>query len=92
MAEYQHPAVSQAAVIGVPDPLAGENIKAFVVLKDEFRGKIKEEEIISWVRERLAAYKFPRFIEFRQEIPKSAVGKILRRVLRDEELKKKKKG
>jgi long-chain acyl-CoA synthetase len=88
---YQHPAVSQAAVIGVPDPLAGENIKAFVVLKDEFRGKIKEEEIISWVRERLAAYKFPRFIEFRPEIPKSAVGKILRRVLRDEELKKEKK-
>ena len=85
---YQHPAVSQAAVIGVPDPLAGENIKAFVVLKEEFRGKIKEEEIISWVRERLAAYKFPRSVEFRQEIPKSAVGKILRRVLRDEELKK----
>src|SRR5208283_4584653 len=72
---YQHPAISQSAVIGVPDPLAGENIKAFVVLKDEFRGKIKEEEIISWVRERLAAYKFPRFVEFRQEIPKSAVGK-----------------
>jgi long-chain acyl-CoA synthetase len=89
---YQHTAVSQAAVIGIPDPLAGENIKAFVVLKDEFRGKTKEEEIISWVRERLAAYKFPRSVEFRQEIPKSAVGKILRRVLRDEELKKTKKG
>ena len=89
---YQHPAVSQAAVIGVPDPLAGENIKAFVVLKDEFRGKIKEEEIVSWTRERLAVYKFPRSVEFRQEIPKSAVGKILRRVLRDEELKKEKQG
>jgi acyl-coenzyme A synthetase/AMP-(fatty) acid ligase len=79
-------------VIGVPDPLAGENIKVFVVLKDEFRGKMKEEEIISWVRERLAAYKFPRSIEFRQEIPKSAVGKILPRVLRDKELEKEKKG
>lgn len=86
---YQHPAVSQAAVIGIPDQLSGENIKAFVVLKDEFQGKVKEEEIMAWSRERLAAYKYPRVIEFRKEIPKSAVGKILRRILRDEELRKK---
>ncbi len=86
---YRHPAVSQAAVIGVPDDIAGETIKAFVVLREEFRGRVKEEEIISWTRERLAGYKYPRSLEFRREIPKSAVGKILRRVLRDEEMKKK---
>jgi long-chain acyl-CoA synthetase len=57
-------------------------------LKDDFQGKVREEEIISWTKERLASYKYPRFLEFRKEIPKSAVGKILRRILRDEEMKK----
>ncbi len=85
---YQHPAVSQAAVIGVSDPMAGENIKAFVVLREDFNGILKEEDLIQFVRERLAAYKYPRSIEFRSDIPKSPVGKILRRVLRDEELNK----
>ncbi len=85
---FQHPAINQAAVIGVPDPLAGENIKAFVVLKEEFQGKVTEAEIIAWTRERLAAYKYPRYVEFIKELPKSPVGKILRRVLRDRERKK----
>lgn len=85
---FQHPAVNQAAVIGVPDPVAGENIKAFVVLNEGFLGKITEAEIISWTRERLAAYKYPRSIEFLKELPKSPVGKILRRVLRDREKNK----
>ena len=85
---YEHPAIMEAAVVGVPDPYRGETVKAFIVLKPEYRGKVTEEEIVKFCRERLAAYKVPRLIEFREELPKSAVGKILRRVLRDEELKK----
>ncbi len=85
---YEHPAVLEAAVVGVPDPYRGETVKAFIVLKPEYRGKVSEEEIIQFCKERLAAYKVPRIIEFRDELPKSAVGKILRRVLREEEIKK----
>jgi len=86
---YEHPAVLEAAVIGVPDPYRGETVKAFIVLKPEYRGKVTAEEIIKFCRERLAAYKVPKIIEFRDELPKSAVGKILRRVLKEEEAKKK---
>jgi len=80
---YEHPAVLEAAVIGVPDPYRGETVKAFIVLKPEYRGKVTAEEIVKFCRERLAAYKVPRIIEFRDELPKSAVGKILRRVLKE---------
>ncbi|MEG9194814.1 MAG: long-chain fatty acid--CoA ligase [Candidatus Methanoglobus sp.] len=85
---YEHPAVLEAAVIGVPDPYRGETVKAFIVLKPDYRGKVSAEEIIKFCRERLAAYKVPRIIEFRDDLPKSAVGKILRRVLKEEEMKK----
>ncbi|WP_456467948.1 long-chain-fatty-acid--CoA ligase [Archaeoglobus sp.] len=85
---YEHPAVLEAAVVGVPDPYRGETVKAFIVLKPEYKGKVSEDDIIKFCKERLAAYKVPRIVEFRDELPKSAVGKILRRVLRDEELKK----
>ncbi|MEM2119845.1 MAG: long-chain fatty acid--CoA ligase [Archaeoglobaceae archaeon] len=88
---YEHPAVLEAAVIGVPDPYRGETVKAFIALKPEYKGKVSEEEIIKFCKERLAAYKVPKIIEFRDELPKTLVGKILRRALREEELKKQKK-
>ncbi len=82
---YQHPAVAEAAVIGVQDPYRGESPKAFIVLKSDYKGKVKEEEILEWCKENMAAYKRPRIIEFRNQLPKSAAGKILRRILKEEE-------
>ena len=76
---YKHPAISEAVVYGVPDSYRGETVKASIVLKQQMNAT--EEEIMSWCQERLAKYKYPRLIEIRDELPKSAVGKILRRVL-----------
>jgi long-chain acyl-CoA synthetase len=79
---YLHPAVREAAVVGVPDPYRGETVKAFVALKDGYEGKVKEEKLIAFCKERMAAYKYPRQVEFVSEIPKTATGKFLRRELR----------
>ncbi|MBU8907550.1 long-chain-fatty-acid--CoA ligase [Desertibacillus haloalkaliphilus] len=83
---YQHPAVQEVIVVGVPDAYRGETVKAFIALKDQ--EIVTEAEIISYSSKFLAAYKVPKFVEFREELPKSAVGKLLRRSLRDEELKR----
>ena len=79
-----HPAVIGACVVGVPDERVGERIKAMVVLKEDARG-VGGSELISWCRDRLAPYKTPSYIEFRDMLPKSKVGKLLRREIRDEE-------
>ena len=78
-----HPAVAQAAVIGVPDPSRGESVKAFIVLKPEYKGQVTPEEIIAWSKENMAAYKYPRMVEFRDQLPTTGAGKVLRRLLRD---------
>jgi long-chain acyl-CoA synthetase len=80
---FTHPHVLEAAVVGVPDPKRGETVKAFVVLKQGQRATV--EELRDFCRERLAPYKVPAMIEFRTELPKSQVGKTLRRILVEEE-------
>jgi long-chain acyl-CoA synthetase len=79
-----HPKVREAAVIGVSDPNGGTNIKAVIALQADARGKLSEEEIVSYCREKLPPMKVPRIIEFRGEIPRTDVGKVSRRELREE--------
>ncbi len=83
----EHPAVIASCVVGVPDEKVGERIKAFVVLKEDVKG-VTGNELIRWCRERLASYKVPQYIDFRDMLPKSKVGKLLRREMRAEERKK----
>jgi long-chain acyl-CoA synthetase len=78
-------------VVGVPDKKVGERIKAFVVLKEDVKG-ITGYELTRWCRERLASYKVPQYIEFRDSLPKSKVGKLLRREMRVQERKKLQQG
>ena len=82
-----HPAVIAAITVGVPDKRVGERIKAFVVLKEDAEG-VTGQELIRWCKDRLTSYKVPEYIEFRDMLPKSKVGKYLRRELRQQERKK----
>jgi long-chain acyl-CoA synthetase len=82
-----HPTVMGACVVGIPDASCGERIKAIVVLKEDAKG-VDGETLTGWCRKRLAPYKIPHYIEFRDMLPKSKVGKLLRREIRDEEKRK----
>lgn len=83
---YTHPKVLEAAVAGIRDPYRGETLKAYIVTK---QGEtLTEEEVIEYCKANLAAYKVPKLVEFRSELPKTMVGKVLRRILREEEEKK----
>ncbi len=87
---FRHPKVKEVAVIGVPHPYRGETVKAFVVPKEG--ETLTAEEIIQFCRQNMAKFKCPTEVEFRKELPKTFVGKVLRRVLREEELKKRQAG
>ncbi|WP_070121734.1 long-chain-fatty-acid--CoA ligase [Bacillus marinisedimentorum] len=83
---YEHEAIQEAVVAGIPDPYRGETVKAYIVVKEGL--SLTEQEVNDYCRKHLAAYKVPRLIEFREELPKTAVGKILRRQLVEEEKEK----
>jgi fatty-acyl-CoA synthase len=82
---YAHPALQEVAIIAKPDPRRGETVKAVVVLRSEARGKVTAEQLTEWCRQNMAAYKVPRYWDFVETLPKSASGKILWRVLQEEE-------
>ncbi|GFZ87233.1 long-chain-fatty-acid--CoA ligase [Compostibacillus humi] len=84
---YQHPAVQQACVVSAPDERRGETVKAFIILNEEYKGKVTENEIIEWAKGKMAAYKYPRMVEFRDRLPMTSSGKILWRQLQDETVK-----
>jgi long-chain acyl-CoA synthetase len=88
---HKHPDVRGAAVIGVPQEKVGEVVKAFIVLDPRKKGQITAEQIQQWAKDKMAHYKIPSEIEFRDELPTTMVGKILRRVLKQEEMAKTKK-
>ena len=78
-----HEAILQVAAVGVPDGNRGESVKVFIVLKPEYKGEISEEEIIDWSRNQMASYKYPRHVEFRDSLPTTSSGKVLRRLLKE---------
>jgi fatty-acyl-CoA synthase len=82
---YRHPAIHEACVIGTRDAKRGETVKALVVLKPEFQGRVSEQDIVGWAHEHMAAYKSPRIVEFVASLPKSGSGKVQWRELQEQE-------
>jgi fatty-acyl-CoA synthase len=82
---YANPAIQEVAIIAKPDERRGETVKAVVILRPEARGKVTAEQLSEWARANMATYKVPRFWDFVETLPKSASGKILWRVLQEEE-------
>ena len=83
---HEHPKIKEAVSVGIPHPSKGEVIKAYIVPEDGV--ELEKAEVLAYCRERLAQFKIPRQIEFRDDLPRTMVGKVLRRILRAEELEK----
>jgi fatty-acyl-CoA synthase len=82
---YAHPDIQEACVIASADSHRGETVKAYVVLRAQARDKVRAEDIVAWARERMAAYKYPRIVEFVETLPKSGTGKVQWRLLQEQE-------
>jgi long-chain acyl-CoA synthetase len=80
-----HPGIKEVGVVGVPNIKVGEDIKAMVVLESDFRGKLSEVDVIEYCKDKIAPYKVPKIVEFLGELPKTDVGKVSRRELREKE-------
>lgn len=85
---YDHPDIQEACIIGSKDPYRGETVKAVVVLMQSSKGKVKEQEIVDWAKGHMAAYKAPKLVEFVDALPKSGSGKVMWRILQEEENKR----
>jgi acyl-CoA synthetase (AMP-forming)/AMP-acid ligase II len=87
---FEHPAVSQAVTIGLPDPdrPGSERIKAFVVLKEGFKGEVSAEDLIDFCRQKLSPYAVPKMLEFKESLPMTVTEKLFKKRLRDEEIAK----
>jgi fatty-acyl-CoA synthase len=82
---FRHPAIQEACIISARDAYRGETVKAVVVLRSEARGSTTEDDIIDWCKDNMAAYKYPRMVQFVEALPKSGSGKVMWRVLQEGE-------
>ena len=85
---FKHPAIQEACIISTVDAYRGESVKAMVVLRAAFQGQVSEDQIIAWCKDNMAAYKYPRVVQFMDALPKSGAGKVMWRALQEAELAK----